>query len=159
MKRALGFRVEPSGVNWAVIEDRGGVPALIAAESASAPTTYDEAHALAYYRERVLFIVQNYAPDIVAVRYPEPVGRTSGDAMRRRARIEGVVLEAAASEGLSLYTGALVTISSSLKTKSAKTHLNEEEFRGLDWAKYNGMLREAMLVAIASMESQRASSR
>jgi hypothetical protein len=89
----------------------------------------------------------------MAVRFPEPKGRaTHGDAARRRSRIEGVILEAAASAGRVVVTGAFVTISARLKAKSAKSFLDEENLRGLDWSTRNVHSREAILVAVAALE-------
>lgn len=68
--------------------------------------------------ERVLHIISQYHPATVAVRYQEPKGRSAGNAGRKRARIEGVILEASNSKALPVVTGALVTISANLKTKA-----------------------------------------
>jgi hypothetical protein len=153
MFRSLGIRVEPSAIHWAAVEGTKSQPILVAADNAGAPVTYSEAQSLSWYRNRMLHIIQRYKPQIVAVRYPEPTGRAGGsDAMRRRVRIEGVVLEAADFSGLPVTTGALVTISANLGVKSAKTYLGEEDLRGLDWSKRNSLGREAILVAVSALE-------
>ena len=149
-RRSLGIRVEPTGLNWAIVEGDQGSPILVASGDATAPSTYDEAQSLSWYRGRILHILELQKPTIVGVRYPEPTGRSGGtDAMRRRVRIEGVALEACDSVGLPVCTGALVTISANLKTKSAKVLLENDDLRGLDWAKRNPHIREAILVAVS----------
>jgi hypothetical protein len=42
-------------------------------------------------------VIDQHKPEAVAMRYPEPLSRGGGDAARRRCRLEGVLLEAAAS--------------------------------------------------------------
>src|SRR6266853_3731708 len=137
MAPCLGIRVEPSCIHWAVVEGRRDLPILIATDDATAPVQWDEAKALSWYRERILHIIGQYHPATVAVRYQEPKGRAAGNSGRKRARIEGVVLEAANSRALPVVTGALVTISAKLKTKSAKKYLDHDDLRGLDWSKQN----------------------
>jgi hypothetical protein len=152
MSRALGVRAEPSAINWAIVEGDQDHPTLLCADDARAPATYDEARSLSWYRSLVIQLIDEHDPQVVAVRYPEPKGRaTQGDTPRRRSRIEGVVLEAAATAGKQVLTGALVTISARLNTKSAKQYLEEEELRGLDWSKHNPQRREAILVAVAAL--------
>ncbi len=118
MSRVLGIRVEPTCINWAVVEGQKDLPILVGADNAVAPATYDEGQSLSWYRDRMMLIMQQFEPAAVAVRYPEPRGRAAGsDAMRKRVRIEGVVLESANTSGCRIMTGALVTISAHLKTK------------------------------------------
>lgn len=152
METCLGVRVEPSRIHWAVVEGSRQLPTLLAADDATAPVQWEEAKALSWYRDRVLHIIGQYHPDTVAVRYEEPKARSAGNATKRRARIEGVVLEAADSKALRIMTGALVTISSNLNTKSAKNYLKQEDFRGLDWSKQNDYRREAIMVAVSALE-------
>ena len=149
LARVLGIRVEPSSINWAIVEGTRELPILVAADDANAPAQWDEANALSWYRERVLHIIEQYNPAIVAVRYQEPKGRAAGNAGRKRARIEGIVLEASNSRAIPVKTGALVTISANLKTKSAKIYLSRDDLRGLDWSKQNPLRREAILVAVS----------
>ncbi len=158
--RVLGIRAEPNSINWAVVEGTVTQPILVQAQNASAPTSYDEAACLGWYRDRILLIIDQLQVDRLAVRYPEPFGGRAGtlvavqDSNRRRCRIEGVVLEAAHSRNKGVRTGALTTISSSLGTRSAKKYLDNDDLRGLDWSEYRDKnLREAILAAVAALPS------
>lgn len=154
MKRAIGFRVEPGLVNWALVEGTSGAPVLAAPPAKlTSPATYTEAQALTFYRERLLLLLDEHSPDIVAVRYAETFGRQGvRESDYRRCRIEGVILEAANSKGAKVVTGALVSISKNLGTKAAKHYLEDSDLRGLDWSKYPAKnTREAILVAAAAL--------
>jgi hypothetical protein len=156
VRRAIGFRVEPSSVNWALVEGTSDAPILaVPAEKISAPATYGEPQALAFYRERVRLLLAHHRPQMVAVRYPETFGRTSmREADHKRCRIEGVIVEAASSLGLLVITGALASISKNLGTKAAKHYLEADNLRGLDWSPYAAKnIREAILVAASALGS------
>ncbi len=154
MKRAIGFRVEPGLVNWAVVEGTSEAPILaVPAAKLASPATYEEPQSLTFYRERVLLLLTEHMPDIVAVRYAETFGRQSvRESDYKRCRIEGVILEAASSKGLRIITGALASISKNLGTKAAKRYLESDDLRGLDWSKYPAKnVREAILVAASAL--------
>jgi hypothetical protein len=153
----LGFRIEPSRLHWAFVKGSIEQPILESAEVVAAPKTYEEGEALVWYRQRVNHLLDQYEPTIVAIRYPEayaPKRQGAVTSSQRRARIEGVVLEAASSRNIETFTASLVTISSKFGVKSAKDFLEVEDLRGLDWSKYKkGETREAILVAAAAFEN------
>ncbi|MGO9125919.1 MAG: hypothetical protein ACLP6G_13655 [Terriglobales bacterium] len=153
MKRAIGFRVEPGLVNWALVEGTSEEPILVATAKIAAPATFDEPQALSFYRERVLLLLAQHSPGVVAVRYAETFGRRGVDQSDyRRCRIEGVILEASDSRGLKAVTGALASISKNLGTKAAKDYLKSDDLRGLEWSKYPAKnVREAILVAASAL--------
>jgi hypothetical protein len=142
-------------VHWAITEGSLQAPILIAVEMAEAPASYDEGQALVWYRDRMRFIIDQFKPRVVAIRYPEPIGKSRGtDAAHRRSRVEGVVLEAASSNNLKTITGAFATISKNLGSGSAKKYLEEKELRGLDWSEHSKNQREAILVAASVLPSE-----
>jgi hypothetical protein len=154
VKRAIGFRVEPSLINWAIVEGTPEAPILaVPVAKLSAPATYGEPEALTFYRERVLLLIKEHRPTIAAIRYAETFGRNSvREVDYKRCRIEGVIEEAANSEGLIVVTGALASISKNLGTKAAKHYLEGNDLRGLDWSKYPAKnAREAILVAASAL--------
>ena len=154
MKRAIGFRVEPSLVNWAFVEGSPEQPVLaLPPGKLTSPVSYDEPQALTSYRERVLLLLEEHSPDVVAVRYAETFGRQGvRESDYRRCRIEGVILEAANSKGVRVITGALASISKNLGTRAAKHYLQDDDLRGLDWSKYPAKnMREAILVAVSAL--------
>jgi hypothetical protein len=151
--RALGFRAEPERVSWAVVEGHLDAPVLVAADDFEAPRHQtEEAQSLSWYRDRVRQLIEQYNPARAGVRFAEMIGRSKGDSLRRRSRLEGVLLEAVNSKSIPVFGGALNTISKHLGTKKAKHYLETDEVRGLDWTKYNKNTREAILVAVSALE-------
>lgn len=147
---AIGFRADPSAVYWAVVSD----PPLRVEASGKlpAPKSYDEAAALGWYRTEVRNLIDQYKPKCAGVRYQEPVARIrSIKSTCQRVRIEGVVLEASNSKGISVLTGAMATITAELESESAKAYIETDSFRGLDWSALSDNLREAVLVAGAAL--------
>jgi len=153
--KAIGFRVEPKAVHWAVVTESDTAPILIGSGKFSAPKSYDEEpKALSWYRERIRSEVQKHSPDASGVRFPETFGRkgvTSSDQIRLR--IEGVILESLNSCGVFVFGGAMKSISATLGSKSAKSYVDQSELKGLRWDDYNKNCREAILVAVAAMEA------
>jgi len=152
--RAIGFRVEPRLVNWALVEGSSEAPTLaVPPGKLTSPSTFAEPEALSFYRERTLLLLVEHSPDVVAIRFPETFGRQGvreGD--YRRCRIEGVILEAANSKGIRVVAGALASISKNLGSKAAKHYLQDDDLRGLDWSKYSAKnMREAILVAASAL--------
>jgi hypothetical protein len=149
--RSLGIRVEPECVFWAVVEGDVGVPILIADDKVPSPASADEAHCLVTQRRRILDVIENYHPSVAVIRYPEAIAKTKS---QMRSRIEGVLLEAAASKNLKTLTGALATLGSKIGSdaKRAKAMLeSENNLRGLDWSKKNSNMREAILAATCGL--------
>ena len=142
----IGFRVEPKAVNWAVVTGTAAEPKLIDAGTLPAPKGYSEQESLRWYRQKVVDLVQQYGPPSCGIRDSEAGPRPIKE-VQDRCRIEGVVIEAAASKGCQVVSGRLKSISSSLASKGAKRYLDEEEFRELDWSRYHRNVREAILVA------------
>lgn len=146
-KTVLGIRAEPSCLHWAVVIGTRSVPSLIANDTLSAPVNYEPASAFVWYRARVQEVIDKYAVEELAVRTQETVARVNRTHLAARARVEAIVMEAAAAKGLRVSTAMLATISSGLKSKSAKRYLEADELRGLDWRGLSAKQREAVLVA------------
>lgn len=151
---AIGFRAEPSVINWAAVEGTKETPILIDAIGLKAPATYTEAAALKWFREKVAELVRGFAPDVAAIRYPETFLRSVNiTSLNQRCRLEGVILEMLQSSGVPVLTGPLATISKNLGTSAAKHYLESPDLRGLDWSKYKSKqnLKEAILVATSAL--------
>jgi len=152
MAHIIGFRAEPRQFSWAVVKGSQREPRLIAHDTAVAPIGLDEAPALAWLRERARLVIEAHKPEGAVLRTPEVVARGGNtDGARRRLRLEGVLLEASQSHGLKTTTGALITISAMLRTRSAKLYLDHDEFRGLDMTTLPKQVREAVLAAVAGL--------
>lgn len=157
--RAVGFRAEKDRVHWAIVEGTPQSPVLVAHDKFSAPNTYDEADKLVWYRQRILSLVEQHELDRAAVRACETALKSKPKpnvlaSMLTRTRIEGVIVEAAASQGLPVLNGVLNTMSAKLKTKRAKGYLESQELRGIDLSSIPKLRQEAVLVAVAALESK-----
>lgn len=149
MSCILGIRAEPSSFHWAVVKGNQRQLILHASAREEAPSSFSEAESLAWVRNRVLFILDTYKPEKVAVRYPEPTAQGANkNSAKERSRVEGVVLEAASSKNLAVVTGAMNTFGKFSNSRSPKDDLASAEFRQLDWSKYkDSKAREAIYVA------------
>lgn len=156
MTKAMGIRVEPKKVHYAVVEGAAEEANLISAQSVAAPVTHNEPAQLTWYRERVQALMREHMVDAVGVRYPESNSRGSGSASAmRRLRIEGVLLEAANALSIAVpVAGPLRHIESRLgASKPLKAYMtSDEEIRGISLAGKNANVREAILVAVAALE-------
>jgi hypothetical protein len=154
--RSIGFRAEKDTVHWAVVEGTVDLPKLVAEGKFSAPKTDSEPEALHWYRNKVRQMIEQHQAHVAAVRYGETFlqrgakGKSLGS-MFARARIEGVILEAACSSNLKVFTGQLAQISSRLDSPRAKAYLESGDLRGLDLAGKPANRREAILVAVAAL--------
>jgi hypothetical protein len=90
--KSLGMRAEKDCVYWALVEGTGDEPVLINEGKFAAPKTYDEPKALTWYRERLKSMIDEFEPDVVAVRYPESYLKfkpRAPSSLYARGRIEG----------------------------------------------------------------------
>ncbi|WP_143392811.1 crossover junction endodeoxyribonuclease RuvC [Fimbriiglobus ruber] len=154
---AIGFRADPGSIFWAVVQGMNAPLTLVASGKLLLPTSYVEAAALSWSRSQVKNLLKEYRPEHSAVRYPETNARTKHVvSAHKRARIEGVILEALSSDNIPVLTGPLVTMSSHLGTESAKKYVDTGEFRGLNCSEMDSNLREAVMVAAAVLSSANA---
>jgi hypothetical protein len=151
--RAIGVRAqpgEPDSILWAVVEGPREQPVLVAHDQAEAPADADEAEALVWFRKRLLHILEKYKPKTLGLRVAERTARATNKAgPKRRLRIEGVVMEAAASQGLDVHTAALPDMAALLDIEKPKAYLERKHLRGLDWGELGDNAREAVLVGVA----------
>jgi hypothetical protein len=153
--RILGIRADSDSFYWGVVEGSIAAPIPVDHDRALCPASYDEAASLAWCRDRIRHLIDAYTPSSVIVRYPEVfVPNEKKEPARRRSRIEGVVLEAAHSKGVKVFSSALATISKNLGVASAKTLLTDDTLRGLDWSGNTKASREAILVAASLLDKK-----
>ena len=144
--RAIGFRVEPKAVHFAVLDIDAKKKVIVDSGSFHPPKTYTEPECLKWYRARIIQEVAKYKPTHSGVRYPEVFGRrgiTNSD--YRRLRIEGVILEALIVSGVIVFGGNSGQISSAMGAVSAKEYKQHGEVRGLDWSKLSAHCKDATL--------------
>ena len=159
MSKSIGFRVDPTAIHYAVVEGTPEDPVLLDDGRYPAPKTYDEAKALSWYRQRTINLLETHKPDASAIKFMENVagrGRAPRitDSLRRRHRIEGVVLQLLDETRVSTLTGPFATVAASLGTRSAKAYLDKEELRGIDWRRKSTNVKEAVLAAVAALSDR-----
>jgi hypothetical protein len=147
----LGIRAEPSGFHWAIVSGDAAAAILEAYGTETAPTSYNEGDSLVWIREKSSHILETYGPMQVAIRYPE--GNAQGankSSAKARCRVEGVILEAAASKNRNIVTGPLATFAKHSGSESPKEDLTRADLRGIHLSEYKEKnLREAILVAVS----------
>ena len=152
--RALGLRVEPKQLHWAVVEGEPEAPILVGHDKAMPPVHVGEPEALSYYRERLTFLIEKYEVKVVGIRYQETHGRHGKvDTICRRSRIEGVLVEGANAARLPVVSGAMVQLSAALGVKTTKPALERGELRGVDLTSLPAIRRDAVLASVAALQS------
>jgi hypothetical protein len=158
--RAIGFRVEPSKVHWAVADGPKDAPRIEARDVLASPATFKGADRLAWYAREVTDLCNRFSPKPQAawVRLPETVGMQKRKPMQERAWIEGVIIAAVIGLGIEVRSGALASITSKVKRAgatgrgtSAKTYLSSDDFRGISLTNFDANMKEAILVAVAAL--------
>jgi len=143
MTKSIGFRVEPTAVNYAVVTGTKQEPELLYYETINAPKSYDkEALRLLWYRDRLVTILSNDNLDFGVIRLPESVAKTKQDTLLKRARIEGLIFAVLKELGINCTAGALNTISSDINSQSAKKYLSQDDFRDLNWSNIKNKINE-----------------
>lgn len=152
---AIGFRVSPQAVYWAVARGTLESPILVSDGKFSAPKTYTDAASLTWYRERVLATVAQYKATVSAIRFPESFSSRSGlaSSTQVRLRIEGVILEALNAAACEIrVAGSTRHIESKLQADTPlKEYMDQADIRGINWNGKAKELKEAILVAVAAL--------
>jgi hypothetical protein len=122
----------------------------------AAPKTYDEGEALSWYRDRTHALLSRHKPDCGGMKFMEPIdGRgkapRASDSLRKRHRIEGVILQLFHEIRISTLAGPFSTVASSLHIRSAKDYLSRKDLRGIDWNTKTNYVKEAALAAVAAL--------
>lgn len=156
MAKAVGFRVEPKAVHFAIVEGEAEEPILVTDDRYAAPRAYDEAEALSWYRARTKVVLEEHQPERAVIKYMESVagrGRApkSTESTRRRHRIEGILLQLLDEENVPVRTGPFATVSARLGSKSAKAYIQSDDLRGLDLSGKRKLAKEAIVAATAAL--------
>jgi hypothetical protein len=152
MMRAIGIRAAATEVFYSVLEGSTDNPVILHFQKISFPKAFKPSQAFVWLREQFINICNEYDVKAVFVRTAEPIGKQSVKTVADRARVEGVLIEAAASTGAMVETGPLKTISSLIGAKSAKSYLEDDEFRGIpNWESLNDKFREASIAGVAAL--------
>ena len=134
---ALGIRAEPTALHWAVVEGAPDQPILRACETVQCPRAFQEPAILAWLRKQIMALMDEHSIHVVGLRMSEPIARGAGrDSVKRRTRMEAIVMEATESAGRGLVSGALATIGRYLGSAHPKSYLAQHTVRGLDWSQF-----------------------
>lgn len=151
---AIGFRVEPTKVHYAVVTGTASAPTLVVADSLTPPKGWKEPEALQWYKGQLLALIDEHRPHTAMVRDAEASGFAKAQSLQDRCRIEGVIIETAHTKGAKVSSGRLKTISAGMGSKAAKKYLENDDLRGLDWSEYDAKVREAILAATAGLDKK-----
>lgn len=154
---AIGFRAEKKLVNLAIVstDDHGGNETLVTEEKLVLQMDCDPAEALSILRKRLITLFDLHSPSSIGVRLADKPQRTAHlQSMFSRARVEGVILEAAFSSGIKkIIAGPASTIKSGMKTRTPiRDYLKLDEIRGIDVSgKKKPEFREAVIAALSAL--------
>jgi hypothetical protein len=156
--RAIGFRVEPKAIHYAVVEGSVDEPIVVSTDKFSAPKTYSEGAKLVWYRKRILSELEEHEVERVGIRFPEAGSKGAGTSSAMwRLRIEGVTMEAVASMSLPICAAGGVQ---HIRAKLGSSHSPKDymsglvELRGIQLSDYRQNIREAILIAVAALEGE-----
>ncbi len=152
--KAMGIRCTAKEVLYVVMEGPAAIPTIVDHDKLKIPKAYETPRALAWLRNHVVAVLEEYSIVSVFIKTIEPIsgqrGTRGGTYMR--CYFEGVSMEAVASKGIPLRTGAYTTISSLLSTKSAKKYVGQDSFRSIrQWDTLNRDYQDAALAAVAAL--------
>ena len=123
--KAIGFRAEKRLVHFAVV-DNSVDPTECTTDKLKIRGNRPTAEELALLRTEVLNLIDMYQPEAVGVRTPDrPKTARYIQSLFDRARIEGVIMEAAASKNVRVVAGPSGTIKSGMKTKRSLREYSE----------------------------------
>lgn len=149
---SIGVRASGNEIHYAIFEGSVEDPSYKHHYKLTFPRAFDTPKALAWVREQFLNVTREFQVNAVFIRTTEPIARPNVKSLSERSRVEGVILEVAASAGYLVSFGPLATMSSLLETKSAKQYMDMEDFRGIDnWQSLNDKYREATLAAVCAL--------
>jgi hypothetical protein len=142
---------------YALVQGTKENPVLLEDDKFSAPLDYSDAEAMAFFRDRLLSIFKKHEPKTAFIRYgetflPRKPAPNILASMFARARVEGVILESAHSEGVKIVGASLAGISSKLESKRPRAYLGSGDLRGLDLTGRPVARQEAILVAVSALE-------
>jgi len=128
---------------------------VVGREDMTLPQSFTDPEGFAWVRDKIQGLIQEFSVGVAGVRTPEGMAQGRGEGVRRRLRIEGVVMEAASAKGLQVHSGTLGTIASRLGLETAKSAKEYQEkggsLRGLNLKDLSKPLRECVLIAAAAL--------
>lgn len=149
---SIGVRASGNEIHYAIFEGSVESPEYRHHYKLTFPRAFELPQGLSWIREQFQNVAREYRVNSIFVRTMEPIARGSVKTISERSRIEGVIIETAATAGYRVSFGPLATMSSLLETRSARNYMDSEEFRGVEnWAALNDKYKEATLAAICAL--------
>ena len=149
--RAIGIRVSPRGVYYAVIQGTESYEILTVA-SVVVPPALGLPEQLHFMRTTVLDIMAEYKVTRAGIRLTEPTAKCTSV---ERLNLEGVIQELLSSSSVETYfAGPIATIAARLgetERSRVKEYFEGQSFLGVDgWGAYSREARESIVTAVAA---------
>ncbi len=157
---SIGFRVSPTEIYYAVVENAEDGYSFISISNLKIPVSIDGPGKLSFIRNTVSTILTQYNVSYAGIKLIEGNARSSlSNAHIFRLNIEGVLMELFSNSAIHKYfLGVASNISSVLKIKKEKPQDMLDQLINLDGLstdnkkKITGDYKEAMIVALAALE-------
>lgn len=151
-RRAIGIRVSPRKVYYAVVEGAEEDHEVLAVACVVVPPALELPAQLHFIRTTVLDIMAEYQVRRAGIRLTEPNAKSTSV---ERLNLEGVVQELLSSSDVGTYfAGAIATIAARLgdtDRSKVKDYFEGQPFLGLDaWTAYSREERESIVTAVAA---------
>lgn len=151
--RAIGVRVSPKRVFYAVVSGTDGLRELLTASSLLVPPALEPPDQLRFVRATLLDIMAEYTVTRAGIRISE---YTAQKMSVERMNMEGVVQELLSSSDVEAYfAGRIATIAALLREPDrarVKRYIEGELFMNVPrWDSYPSEAREAILTAVAAL--------
>ncbi|MEQ1854896.1 MAG: hypothetical protein ABL963_00400 [Longimicrobiales bacterium] len=149
--RAIGIRVAPREVHYAVVEASAGLE-LLTTDSVVVPPALDLPAQLHFIRTTVLDIMAEYEVRRAGIRLTEP--NAKGTSVERL-NLEGVIQELLnSSDVVAYFAGPIATIAARLGEKErarVKGYFEGTDFLGIEgWGGFSREQRESVVTAVAA---------
>lgn len=152
--KTIGFRADKDTIQWVVAE--GTVESFaVVHDKLSAPKSYTEAEALAWFRERVQTTTEEHKPEQAGIRVSETFlmrkpSRTWLESVFMRCRVEGIAIEAVSALNVPIRLMQLQDMTHAFGGEhTAKEYLASKRVRGFDLSELPEVRHEAAMVAIS----------
>lgn len=159
-KRAIGFRVSPTEIYYAIVENGDDTYEFISISSLKIPVAIDEPKKLSFIRNTISTMLSQYDIEYAGIKLIEGNARSSvNNALIFRFNIEGVLKELLSNgKTKNCFLGLATNIAAVLEVEKAKpVEMLDELIDTSDLQtdydkKVSTDHKEAMLVALAAME-------
>lgn len=160
-KRAIGFRVSPAEIYYAIVENREGTYEFISISSLKIPVAIEEPQKLSFIRNTISTMLLQYNIEFAGIKLIEGNARSAiNNALIFRFNIEGVLKELLSNgRSKNCFLGLATNIAATLEIEKAKPAemldvlINTEDLRTDNDKVVSADYKEAMLVALAALEA------